>query len=216
MSIKNRIQEIRKMKARDLVAHPLNWRIHTDSQEAAMRDILQTLGAADVIKAYVNEKGEVVVLDGHLRKEIDPDYEWNVAIMDFTEGEARQFLATYDPITEMAAQNQGKLEELLKGTMSSSPGMALILKELGDRFNVPFFIDGVGQSELGVGRPDVMATLTSTNRRYVMLSVADIGCLIPIDLYNRVAELCNSPLYENNSDCIVTLLEAGLSKLEDA
>jgi hypothetical protein len=214
MEIKDRVKVIKKMKAKELKPHPLNWRVHAESQKKALGDILRTLGAADVIKAYVNKKGETIILDGHLRVDMDSEHEWNVAILDFNDEEARQFLATYDPITEMAFENEEKLQELLKNTAVSSPGMELILKQLGDKFNVPFFIDGVNALGLGVSRQDTMSQLGKKNTKFVMMTVGEIGVLIPIEIYNGIVQVCNGGDFETYAEAVRALLTKGLEAME--
>jgi hypothetical protein len=41
-------------------------------------------------------------LGGHLRRDLDPDMEVDVEVLDVTEDEARKLLLTIDPLTALA------------------------------------------------------------------------------------------------------------------
>jgi hypothetical protein len=46
MKILDRVKEYRKVRACDLLPHPSNWRIHSDAQGSALRDLLKEIGFA--------------------------------------------------------------------------------------------------------------------------------------------------------------------------
>jgi hypothetical protein len=45
--------------------------------------------------------GRLKLLDGHLRRDLDPDMEVDVEILDVTEEEARKLLLTIDPLAAL-------------------------------------------------------------------------------------------------------------------
>ena len=53
MKIRNRVKELRSIRARDLVSNPKNWRTHPPAQERALRDLLGELGYADALLAQM-------------------------------------------------------------------------------------------------------------------------------------------------------------------
>ena len=49
MEIRDRITEFRRVKAKDLVRHELNWRIHTGQQSSALKGLLAEIGFAGAL-----------------------------------------------------------------------------------------------------------------------------------------------------------------------
>ena len=46
MTMKDRVKELRRVPASELRANPKNWRRHPPSQEAALRGVLEDMGAS--------------------------------------------------------------------------------------------------------------------------------------------------------------------------
>ena len=69
MQIRDRIKELRRVRARDLVPHEKNWRVHTKAQTAALRGLLSEIGYADALLARELPDGRLQLVDGHLRAE---------------------------------------------------------------------------------------------------------------------------------------------------
>lgn len=112
MAIRNRIRELRVVKASELQANPRNWRTHPDDQRAALRDLLAEIGYADALLARETEDGTLELIDGHLRAETTPDQEVPVLVVDVTEQEADKLLLLLDPLAAMAKADQEKLAAL--------------------------------------------------------------------------------------------------------
>jgi hypothetical protein len=53
MLIRDRIRELRRVRARDLLANPKNWRVHPKAQSAALRGLLSEIGYADAHEVSV-------------------------------------------------------------------------------------------------------------------------------------------------------------------
>ncbi len=51
MKIRDRIKELRRVKASELSPNPRNWRTHPEGQQDALRGILAEIGYADAILA---------------------------------------------------------------------------------------------------------------------------------------------------------------------
>ena len=86
-TIRDRIKELRRVRASELLPHPQNWRTHPDNQRAALRGILVEIGYADALLVRETSDG-LQIIDGHLRAEITPDQKVPVLILDVTEEEA--------------------------------------------------------------------------------------------------------------------------------
>jgi ParB-like chromosome segregation protein Spo0J len=100
-------------KPADLVVNPKNWRKHDQRQEQALTEALETAGWVQPV--IVNqETGHL--LDGHLRvmlaiKRSTPTIP--VSYVSLTEEEERLILATLDPISGLAVNDEGALRGLL-------------------------------------------------------------------------------------------------------
>src|ERR1700724_2410234 len=111
-SIRNRIKEHRRVRAGDLVPHEWNFRLHPDVQKAALEALYRDVGFARSLLAYELPDGRLKLIDGHLRRDLDPDMEVEVEILDVTEEEARTLLLSIDPLAALA-DNQEQLQRRL-------------------------------------------------------------------------------------------------------
>jgi len=95
-----------------LLANPMNWRIHPKYQQEALTGVLNEVGwVQDVI---VNQKTGHLI-DGHLRVQLamrNNEPTIPVVYVDLTLDEESLILASLDPIGAMAAADKEKLEEL--------------------------------------------------------------------------------------------------------
>lgn len=118
--VRNRVVEVRRMRASELLANPANWRTHPSEQQATLAAVADEVGFAGTMLAYYNRDGALTLVDGHLRAQLFPDLDVDVAITDLTEEEAATILATYDPIGAMAGRDEGKLIDLLNVVNSAT------------------------------------------------------------------------------------------------
>lgn len=112
MKIRDRIKELRRVPAADLLPNPKNWRTHPKAQQDAMRGVLADIGYAGAALARETDDG-LMLIDGHLRAEVSTEAEIPVLILDVTEEEADKILATFDPISAMAGTDEDALRGLL-------------------------------------------------------------------------------------------------------
>lgn len=129
MAIRDRIRELRRVKARTLVANPANFRLHPASQKNALQAILEDVGYADALLAR-EENGVLYLIDGHLRADTTPDEDVPVLILDVTKEEADRILLTHDPIGAMADTDARKLEELMASVSFEDPAIKKMLATL--------------------------------------------------------------------------------------
>jgi hypothetical protein len=101
MEIRDRVKELRRVPAKDLIRNPHNWRKHPFTQQSALMGALTEIGYADALIAYETEDG-LQLIDGHLRAETTPDSIVPVLVVDLNETEANKLLATLDPLAAMA------------------------------------------------------------------------------------------------------------------
>jgi hypothetical protein len=92
MQIRDRIKELRRVKASDLLPNPRNWRKHPKAQADALRGVLAEIGFADALLARETDRG-LMLIDGHLRAETAPDQDVPVLVLDVDAAEADKLLA---------------------------------------------------------------------------------------------------------------------------
>ena len=113
MAIRNRVIGLRFVKADSLIPNPANWRKHPKAQREALQAMLDRVGWADAVIARETPEG-LVLVDGHLRADLDANAEVPVLVVDLDEAEAGQVLATLDPLAAMAEANTEALSKLLQ------------------------------------------------------------------------------------------------------
>lgn len=134
MQIKDRILELRRVPARDLLPNPKNWRRHPEAQQNSMRSVLADIGFADAVLARETPNG-LMLIDGHLRAEIAPDCQMPVLVLDVTELEADKILATHDPLAAMADVDLKSLETLIDG-IGDDDALADLLSSMKQEFGI--------------------------------------------------------------------------------
>ena len=134
--IRDRVVELRRVRAGDLRPHPGNWRRHPEHQRAALRALLRDIGYADALLARP-EGDSLVLIDGHLRKSLDPEQVVPVLVLDVTEEEADTLLATLDPLAALARPDLGALAALLERVQSSSQAVRDLLADLARGAGLP-------------------------------------------------------------------------------
>ena len=65
---RDRIVDLRRVLASELVPHPENWRTHPERQRRVLADLLAEVGIADAVIAFEREDGRLQLIDGHLRE----------------------------------------------------------------------------------------------------------------------------------------------------
>jgi hypothetical protein len=123
MTIRNRIKGHRRIRAGDLVPHEWNFRVHPDHQKAALEALYREVGFARSLLAYELPDGRLKLLDGHLRRDLDPNLEVDVEILDVTDEEARTLLLSIDPLAALAETQEQIHQRLLELTPAISPDL---------------------------------------------------------------------------------------------
>ncbi len=127
---RSRIVKTAEEDPEQLLANPLNWRIHPKHQQDALEGVLDDVGW--VQNVIVNERTGHVI-DGHLRitlaiREGQPKVP--VVYVDLSEDEEQLVLAALDPIADLAVADADKLEELLHTITTDNPAVQEMLREL--------------------------------------------------------------------------------------
>ncbi len=130
MKIRDRIKELRRVKASLLRPHPKNWRTHPQSQRDALRGALAEIGYADALLARELPDGTLELIDGHLRAETTPEMEVPVLIVDLDDGEAAKLLALHDPLASLAESDGDVLADLLAEVETDNEAIRNLLDEM--------------------------------------------------------------------------------------
>jgi hypothetical protein len=132
MKIRDRVKELRRVRAGDLLPNPKNWRTHPASQADALKGILAEVGYADALLARELPDGTLMLVDGHLRAETTPELEVPVLILDVNEAEADKLLLSLDPLAALAETNAIALDSLLREVDTGSEGLQQMYADLAE------------------------------------------------------------------------------------
>ena len=113
-----------------LLANPLNFRVHPRGQRDALEGVLDQVG---YIQRVIVNQTTGHVIDGHLRVEsaISKGQETiPVVYVELTEDEERLVLATFDPLGALAGQDAEVLADLLSQVEADDEAVQALLDEM--------------------------------------------------------------------------------------
>jgi hypothetical protein len=131
--IRNRIVEHLQVRAGDLVPHPLNFRRHSAAQRNALIASYEEVGFARSLLGFRRPDGKIQLIDGHLRRDLDPAMTVTVEIVDVSEEEARKLLLTLDPLAALAETDDATLAQLTAITHADAQALNDFWQSLVDR-----------------------------------------------------------------------------------
>lgn len=156
MSIRDRIRELRRIPAAQLRPNPRNWRTHSPAQQDTLRAVLAEIGYADALLARELADGSVELIDGHLRAETTPNAIVPVLVLDLDDAEANKLLATFDPLTNMAGIDEGRLCDLVADIDTDNPALRAMLDDLlTDAAGPPEPDNADAEHRAGIDIPDL-------------------------------------------------------------
>jgi hypothetical protein len=79
------------------------------------------VGFARSLLAYELPDGRLKLIDGHLRRELDPDLVVDVEVLDVTEAEARKLLLSIDSLAGLAETDAATVEQLAAQCRADAP-----------------------------------------------------------------------------------------------
>jgi hypothetical protein len=98
------------------VPQELNFRLHPAEQRDALQALYAEVGFARSLLAYELPNGRLKLIDGHLRRDLDPDMQVDVEVLDVNEDEARALLLSIDPLAALAQTREQIHQRLLEIT----------------------------------------------------------------------------------------------------
>ena len=149
MQIRDRVRELRRVRAGELRPNPRNWRTHPDAQRDALRGILAEVGYADALLARELSDGSLELIDGHLRAETTPEALVPVLVVELSDAEAVRLLALHDPLAAMAGADDDALAELLQEVHVESAAVQAMLDRM---------LASAGEADACSGEPSLPPT----------------------------------------------------------
>lgn len=133
---RERIVEMRRVRAGDIEPHPQNPRTHSGAQMGAVTGMLVEVGKFRPLIAYpadgLGPDGDFTRLqyvDGHCREKINPDEIWTVCVTDLTRAEADKALFA-DATGEMAGYDPAMLDQLMREVETGCEELAQMMTDL--------------------------------------------------------------------------------------
>lgn len=129
---RDRKVETRTMRAGEILPHPRNPKIHTDRQHQLVTGLLNEVGRVGGLRAYYSARhdGMLTLFDGHERRSLNLDQEWEVEIYDLTDAEADLLLPLLDHSGSLAELNTEALDALLRDISTGEPSLQDELDQL--------------------------------------------------------------------------------------
>jgi hypothetical protein len=188
MDVQDRIKELRRVPAGELIPNPKNWRIHPETQQDGLRAVLERVGYADAVIARETDAG-LMLIDGHLRAETTPDAILPVLVTDLTEAEADEVLATLDPLAALAEPNVDQLAQLLSGIEGPDESIQALLEDIGDSygFNASTLLEQA--TDAAYQEPDARLQQYEANGDVAAESLKALVLHFGPERYDRVMEM---------------------------
>jgi DNA modification methylase len=151
--IRDRIKGFRRVRARDLLLNPKNWRRHPKAQADALRGLLTEIGYADALLVRELPDGRLMLIDGHLRAETTPDLMVPVLVLDVSAEEADKLLLTLDPLAAMAQADAERIGQLLATVRTEDQAVESLLRQTaGERLWQIVHPDEIREVEVATDR----------------------------------------------------------------
>src|SRR5271156_5859594 len=128
--IRDRIKGFQRIKAKDLLPSPNNWRVHPPEQASALKGVLDEIGFAGAILVRPVDGGKYQIIDGHLRAKTAPNMDIPVLVTDLSAEEADKLLLTYDPIGTMALADKARIDALLTSVRFENKALGPLLEKI--------------------------------------------------------------------------------------
>jgi hypothetical protein len=193
---RDRILRLEYVSPRDLDDHPLQHKIHPESQAEVMRGVLEDVGIADVLRAYISpSSGKLTAIDGHLRKSLGAQ-PWPTLILDVSDEEAAYLLSLYDEIAGLAIRDKERLNTLLHEVQSGNSAVQQLLSEIAQNHGLyadaPPTLDDLDQA---YGAPDDQAFWKT------------ISLKVPPEVYDQYIELLGLQEGDDDASRFAALLD---------
>jgi hypothetical protein len=131
-SWKNRIIGYENVPIDQVLYNARNYRVHPKAQQAALSGVLSDVG---VVQNIIINRTTGNLVDGHLRVMLaDRNGETHLpaTIVELSEAEECEILATFDPLSAMATADREKLDALLRDVHTGEAAVMEMLSKLAE------------------------------------------------------------------------------------
>src|SRR5260370_17156650 len=97
-----------------------NFRLHPERQKAALQALYAEVGFARSLLVYELPDGRLKLIDGHLRRELDPEMLVDVEVLNVDDEEARKLLLSMDSVAGLAEADKEVVAHLPQTTPPAS------------------------------------------------------------------------------------------------
>lgn len=129
-SWENRIVSYGEENPEDLLANPLNWRVHPKAQQVSLTGVLDDIG---FISPVIVNRTTGHMIDGHLRVSLslrNGVSKIPVVYVELSPEEESEALITLDPIANMAVADMQNLESLIGNLGEIDDSVKLLIGEI--------------------------------------------------------------------------------------
>jgi len=157
-----------------IMANPLNWRVHPQSQQAAMKGILRSIGWVDTV---IINRTTLFLVNGHMRVQIalsERQRRIPVQYVELTEAEEAAVLKTFDAIGLLAVRDPRLDEELMAAVAERDASLVDIVAAVARDRAATSFLDGLIAGE-GDADPDRMTEAQRIAAAAAQLAGDDTG-----------------------------------------
>ncbi len=100
-----------------------------DGQKDALLALYTEVGFARSLLAYELPDGRLELIDGHLRRDIDPDMEVEIEVLDVNDAEARELLLSIDPLVGLEQMQEQLYQRLRQTTPTDQPELQAMWRQ---------------------------------------------------------------------------------------
>lgn len=121
-----------------LLANPLNWRVHPRHQQDAVNDALERVGW---VQQVIVNRTTGHLIDGHLRVTLaDRRNEPTIPVLyvELDPDEERLILATLDPLAGLAVADRDILQDLIADLPEQDDALTAVLQDLANQHHPGF------------------------------------------------------------------------------
>ena len=162
----DRINGLKRVSPNKLLAHPDNWRVHSEYQRSVLNDAINEIGW---IKPIIVSKKSGLILDGHLRVSVAKERREKtvpVIYVDVDESQEKIALASLDSITALADIDYEALQRVTEGSPVEGNGLSSLLADLTDEA-----VSALSNLDAGIPSVGGRSKLTSHKRASVKVVI---------------------------------------------
>lgn len=138
--LQNRVIKRSREKISRFTKNKYNPKHHPRIQKDRLQAVLEKFGQVGEIYVWQSERngGDWTIFDGHARRELDPDQEWDIAWTSLTDPEVDELVLYYDPLAALAKQERSQTMALMAGLEVQERALKEMLEEQAQALGFTF------------------------------------------------------------------------------